>query len=73
MSDPCPLSHRDPDTIIRVVRAFKEMGANIVQIGDVRVRFDPFEPANVDVRDENAEQAAKEQAAKTEGDLFWSV
>ncbi len=74
MSDEsCPLSHRDPDTIIRVVRAFKEMGASTVQIGDVCVRFDPFEPANVDVKEENQEQVAKDKAANYERDILWSV
>lgn len=68
-----PLSAREPDEVIRVVRALKEMGASVVQIGDVRVRFDPFEPPTQDHK-ELIEEAAKDKAAQTRDlDELWSA
>lgn len=69
---PLPLECREPDEIIRVVRAFKEMGARLIQIGSVRVQFDPFESANQDSK-ELTEEQAKEKASQNQiADAFWS-
>lgn len=60
-----------PDELLRVVRALKDMGAQAVVIGDIRVAFG-HEPAP-DTKEFLKELSTEEKAKQREAEMFWSA
>lgn len=60
-----------PDELLRVVRALKDMGAQAVVIGDIRVAFGYEQTA--EAKEIIQELSPEEKAKQREAEMFWSA